>query len=144
MGPGIGVGPLTPNRQATAMPKPTVRSDVHETLDVHGHFGPKGSLYFEAPLDLFPKEVDLLVVKIPGSSVRVHPAGIQDLRGSGLPDPVDIGQCDLDPFSSWQVNARNTCHQIVSTVLEIIIAFLSHSSPMVIPGAAYGEDSACK
>ncbi len=126
------------------MPEPSVRSDVHESLDVHGHFGSKGSLYFEAPLDLFPKEIDLLVGKISGSSVRVHPAGIQDLRGSGLPDPVDIGQCDLDPFPSWQVNARNTCHQIVSAVLDIIIGFLGQSSAMVNPGAAYGEDSACK
>src|SRR5690606_30957129 len=36
-GAGIGMGPLAPNRQATAMAQATIIAQVHEALDVHRH-----------------------------------------------------------------------------------------------------------
>jgi hypothetical protein len=106
------------------VPKPAIRPDVHETFDVHGHLGSKGTLHLVVPLDLFPEKVDLLVGQIPGPSVRIDPARINNLAGSRLPDPIDIGEGNLDPLPSGQINTCDTCHQIVSAVLDTILAFL--------------------
>src|SRR5271156_2055316 len=43
-GTGIGAGALTAQRQALAVPNAPVTPEVHETLDVHGHFAPQVAL----------------------------------------------------------------------------------------------------
>ena len=100
MGPGIGVGPLAPNRQAPAMPQAPVGPDINEPLDVHGDFGPKGTFYLEVPFDLPTQEIDLLVVQILSPAIRIHATTCQKLLSSSAPDPVDIGQGHLDAFPS--------------------------------------------
>src|SRR6185503_12143968 len=44
LGARIGVGALTPHRQAAAVPDAAIRSDVHQSLDVHRHFGAQRAL----------------------------------------------------------------------------------------------------
>src|SRR3954467_15550126 len=39
LGPCVGVGPLTPNRQPAAVANAAIAADIHQTLDVHGDFG---------------------------------------------------------------------------------------------------------
>src|SRR5262245_12752819 len=39
-GPGVCMGALATNRKALAVPHPTVAAQIHEPLDVHGHFTP--------------------------------------------------------------------------------------------------------
>jgi hypothetical protein len=112
------VGALTPDGEATAVPEASVASDIHETLDVHGYLCPEGTFHLETPLDLLPEEIDLVVRQILGSTVGIDPTRLQDLPGPGLPDPIDIGQGDLDSLSPRKVNTRNACHQIVSAVFN--------------------------
>jgi hypothetical protein len=116
--PGVRVSTLTPDGESAAVPEATVASDIHETLDVHGYLCPEGALHLVTPLDLSPKEIDLVVRQILGATVGIDPAGLQNLSGPGLPNPIDIGQGDLDPLSPRKVNTRNTCHQIVSAVFN--------------------------
>lgn len=118
MGPGIRVRPLAANRESPTVPESSVAPDVHQALDIHRGLGPKGSLDLVLPFDLLSEEVDLLVVQILGPAARIDAAGIQNLACASTPDPVDIGQGDLDSLASGQINTRNTCHQFVSAVFS--------------------------
>jgi hypothetical protein len=86
------------------MPHSPVAPNIHEALDVHGDFGPKGTFHLVFPLDLLSEEVDLLISEILGPAIRIHPTGVQDFSSSGPPDPKDVGQGHLDPFASGQIN----------------------------------------
>src|SRR6266513_165778 len=44
-GAGIGMGALAADRQSATMPQPAVATEVHQPLDIHGHFAP------QVPLD---------------------------------------------------------------------------------------------
>jgi len=118
VGPGVRMRTLTPNRKPTAVPKAPVTTDIHETLDVHGYFGPESTLDLEAALDLPPEEIDLVVTQILGTAIGTHSTGLNNLPGPGVPYPKNVGQGHLDPLSSRKINTCNTCHQIVSVVLE--------------------------
>ena len=114
----VRMGTLTPDRQPPTVAKPPIAPDVHEALDVHGHFGAKSPLHLVVTLDLLPEEVDLLVGEIVRSAIWIDPASLQDLPGAGSPDPEDIGEGDLDSLVSRQINTSDTCHQIFSSVSD--------------------------
>jgi hypothetical protein len=111
------------------MPKAPIAPNVHETLDVHGHLGAESTLDLESALDLLPEEVDLFVAQVLGPTTGIHPTGTQNLPGPSVPDPVDIGQGHLDALTPGKINTRNTCHQIVSAVLDTRMRFLATASP---------------
>ena len=116
VGPGIRMCPLATDGQSTAMAESPITSDVHESLDVHGHIGAKGPLDLEGPFDLTPEKIDLFVGEILGSPTRINSTCVEDLHSPGPPDSIDVGQGDLNSLTPGQVNARNTCHRIVSVV----------------------------
>ena len=97
--PGIRMSPLTSYGEATTMSQPPIGPDVHEALDVHGDLGPERPLHLVIALDLFPERIDLLVGQILGPAVGVHSTGSQDLSRPGPPDPIDIGQGNLDSLA---------------------------------------------
>ena len=119
MGPCIGVGSLTPDRKPSAVPKTTIRSDVHETLHVHGHLGPKGTLHLEGSFDLAPEEVDFLVAKVLSPSVGIDAARLDNLGGPGTPDAEDVRESDFDPLPSGKINACYTCHRYLTLPLLV-------------------------
>lgn len=83
---------------------------VHETLDVHGHFGTQSTFHLEVGFDLLTKTIHVVVVQILGATVRIDPGVIQDLLRAAVPDPVDVGQGDFDPLPSGKINSCDTCH----------------------------------
>ena len=117
MGPGIGVRPLASYGQSAAVPEAPIAADVHEALDVHGHFGAERTLYLEGPFNLLPQKIDFFVAQILSATAGVYPTRVKNFPGSSMPDPIDIGQGYLDSLSPGEVYTRNTCHQIVSAVL---------------------------
>jgi hypothetical protein len=102
-----------PGPGAPTMSQPAVAADVHETLDVHGLLGAERALDLELALDLPPKTVDVLVAQILGAEVGTDPARLDDLLRARLPDPVDVGQSDLDPLAAREVDACDTCHGLL-------------------------------
>jgi hypothetical protein len=124
MGPGVGVGSLTPHREPTTVPESPVAPDVHETLYVHGDLGAESPLHLVGPFNLPTEEIDVVVSQILGTTARIHSTGIKDLPGPGVPDPENIGQGHLDALAPRKINTSNTCHQIVSAVLRTRISSL--------------------
>src|SRR5579863_2966410 len=60
-GPGVGVGPLPANRQATAVTQPAIAAEIHQPLDVHRHFAPQIALDDVVAVDHFAQLQNLLI-----------------------------------------------------------------------------------
>src|SRR5258705_4507867 len=122
----VGVRPLTAHRQPATVADATVRSDVHESLDVHRDFGAQRTL---DPVFLLDDAAQLLHVgvrEVADAQRRVDPRLLQDLHGRGPSDPENVGQSDLDLLVLREIDARNTRHSSIS------------------PDAAYALDCACR
>jgi hypothetical protein len=107
--PRIRACPLSPYGKALAMPEPTVQSQVHQSLDIHGDFTSQITfdlvLFINDPTDTG----DLSLGKVVRLRVPVHTGLGQDLLRRGPPDPIDVRQGDFDSLVLWQINAGYSC-----------------------------------
>ena len=92
------------------MPEPTVAPDVHEAFNVHRHLGSQRTLHLELALDLPADAIHIFVGEIVGAYVRADPGTTQDLVRPGPSDPKDVSEGDRDPFSTWEIDACDSCH----------------------------------
>ncbi len=74
----VRMRPLTPDRQAASVPDTPVATDVHETLDVHGHFGAQGTLDLIVALDFLTEFVHVVIGEIERSAIRIHSSVVED------------------------------------------------------------------
>src|SRR5213594_2813568 len=127
LGARVGVGALAAHRQSLAVPRPAVRPDVHQSLDVHRHLGPQRALDLVVPLNHLPQACHLGVAQVAHSRVRTDPRLGENLlrvRGS---DAEDIRKGVLDFLVARQIHARNTCHSL--------------PLPLLVLGAALADDA---
>lgn len=109
-GTRVRVRTLSPYRQTAAMANPSIAPDIHQPLDVHRDLGPQGTLDLEVGLDGAANLIRVLVGKRADPDVRIDASFLEYLmRGRG-PDPIDIGQANLDPLVVRQIDAVNTYH----------------------------------
>src|SRR5713101_6048187 len=82
LGPRVGVGPLSADGESLPMPRPAIRPNVHETLDVHRDFRAERTFHLHLALDHLPQTGDLTVTEIPHSRVGAHRGLVENaLRG---------------------------------------------------------------
>src|SRR4051794_1646268 len=113
--PGIGLGPLATNREIPAMAKAAIRPDLLESLHVERDLSAEVALDLVAPVDELTKPVDLLLGEITHPRVRVDVRLRQDLLGRRQAEPEDVGQRNLDPLLTWDVDAGDACHSVLAT-----------------------------
>ena len=109
------------------MPEPTVAPDVHEAFNVHGHLSSQRTLHLELALDLPADSIHVFVGEIVGADVRVDPGTTQDLVSPGPSDPKDVSEGDLDPFSTREIDACDSCHS-------------ASALPLLMTGVAFADD----
>src|SRR5262245_27207401 len=102
--------PLTANRQTTTVPDAAIRTDVHQTLDVHCHFGAQRTFDLIVALDHTADLVDVRVGEITHAERRIDPSLLNDLRRVLAADPIDVRKTDLELFVARKVDASNKCH----------------------------------
>src|SRR5687768_17701749 len=106
----IRMGALTAGRQTLTVPEAAVCAEIHEALDVHGHFTPQVALHDVVAVD--------------------HLAYLKNLGIGKLIDPLTVGQVDLfadfpgihranamnitqgndDAFVCWYIDTCNSSH----------------------------------
>jgi hypothetical protein len=118
--PGIRMRPLTTHGESPAVPQPSIAPDVHQALDVHGSFGAKRTLDLEVALDLATETIHIVVVEILGPSIRIYPARIENLLGTGVSDTKDVRESDFNSFSARQIYASDTCHVALPLTLFVL------------------------
>src|SRR5215467_709480 len=52
-GARVGMRTLAPHWQATAVPQPPVAAEIHQSLDIHGHFAPQIAFHHIVTIDHF-------------------------------------------------------------------------------------------
>src|SRR5262245_37825460 len=109
------MGPLTAHRQSAAMAQAPVAAEVHQPLDVHGHFAPKIALDHIVAVDHLANLTDLRFGELAHPPLRRNRDLCQNLLGKGVANAMDISQRYLDPFVGRDVHTCNSGHAVVSS-----------------------------
>ena len=80
------------NRQAAAMPKPSVAADLHQSFNVEIDLAPQITFDDEMAVDVIADTRNFLVGQVANPGLGDETDGIHDLAGSRPADPMDIGQ----------------------------------------------------
>ena len=114
---------LATDGQVGTVATATVRTDVHQTLDVHRDLGAQSTLDAHRTLNLLTEFVDVYVVEIPDALLGVHPGRLKNLARSHAPDAIDVGKANLDLLVARKIHAGNTSHfRLTLTLLVLGIA----------------------
>jgi len=108
-GSGIGVGSLTPHRQAAFVTQAAVTADFHEPFDVHGNLGSQGTFHVVFILNNVAKDFFFLDVQISYKLHFVYIGFLTDLFGKGSANTIDIGKTNEEPFGFGNLNTCNMC-----------------------------------
>jgi hypothetical protein len=92
------------------MPETPVAPDVHQALDIHGDLRAESPFNLEVLLDLTAERTGVFVGQFVDPKGRVESRGLYDLSRTSATHAVEVGQRDLDPLVSREVNPRDTCH----------------------------------
>src|SRR6185369_13333408 len=109
--PGVGLGSLAADRQATQVTNPAVAFDALQTLEVHANFPPKVTLDdVLAVLDRVNNLRKLLLGQVLGANARVNAGLGENVARVTRADAVDIPQSDVDTLVGRNFNADDTSH----------------------------------
>ena len=101
---------MTSYGKSPTVPDSTIAANVHETFDVHGHFGAKSPFDFVFVLDLPTKFGNIVVRQIMHSPGRIDSGDLEDLLGPAIADAEDVRKRDPDPLVPGEVDTSNPCH----------------------------------
>src|SRR5690606_29213409 len=103
-GARVRAGPLSPHRQAPAVPDALVAADLNLAPDVRGDLPAQVTLQPVVGLQVVTEPDELLVGQVAHPLVRVDPGGRERLAGAGPADPEDVRERDLRPLVAGEVN----------------------------------------
>src|SRR5918993_5244796 len=113
-GAGIGVGALAANRQAAAVAQATIGAEIHEALDVHGHFAAEIAFHDVVAVDGLTDRQNLGVGELVHAALGRDVDVLDDLLGLLGPDAVDVLKRDHNALAGRDIDACYTGHLSVS------------------------------
>src|SRR4051812_19821004 len=129
-GARVGAGPLTAYRQSAAVPHPAVAANLHQPLDVHRDFLAEVAFDTALLLDDATDLADVVFRQILDAEGGAHAGILQDGVRAHPPDPVDVGESDLDPLGARQIHACDTCHNLSLTLsLSLLVLLIRTDHP---------------
>src|SRR5215469_11184725 len=93
-GARVGVRALAAHRQTAAMPQPAIAAQIHQPLDVHGHFTPQVAFHDVVAVDDFAELEHFLVGELRYPARVGDRDFLHDLLGLGWADAMDVLQRD--------------------------------------------------
>src|SRR5215213_99051 len=109
-GTGVGVGALAAHGQAPAVPDALVAADLDLALDVLLDLTAQVALDLVVGVDPLPEADDLLLGQVADAGVGVDPGPLDRLDGAGPAEAEDVGEADLHPLLTGEVDAGDACH----------------------------------
>ena len=103
-GAGVGLGLLTPDRQAATMAQAAVATDLLESLDVLRAFAAQVALDGDVGVDQVAELDHFLLGQVAHLAVGLDAQLRQQLVGRRPADAVDICEADLDPLVEGDVD----------------------------------------
>jgi hypothetical protein len=117
---------LSPDRQPSTVTQPPVGPEVHETLDVHGHFTAEVALHDEAR-NTDAKRLNLRFCKLADRHGWIDTSHLADLPRPGPPDPVDRREGEGGMLGRRYVDTRYSGH---GEKLPVKCAIITNGSRM--------------
>ena len=74
------------------MPKSTITTEFHESLNVHGDFCPKFPFNLVFAVNDLPDGTDLVLAKLIRPCIKVYAGPVQDFLGRTSSYAVNVGQ----------------------------------------------------
>src|SRR5262249_6792953 len=105
----IGTCALATDRQPAAMTDSPIGAEVHQALDVHGHFAAQVTLDCEFR-NLRADGIHLRLGEVLPLRMRIHACAFASGPCTCPPDAVDVRQADPDVLVHRYVDASYTCH----------------------------------
>jgi len=93
------------------MTDPLITADLDLALDVLGNISPQITLHLQITIDVRPNPDNLFISEITNPSTAVDAQLLTQLTSSAATNTINIGEGDLDPLLSGNVNASDTCHE---------------------------------
>lgn len=109
-GAGVGAGALAAHRQTGAMAAAPQAADVLQTLEGHALLAAQVTLK-GVTLGGAPKLLNIGVAEVLDTGVRVNAGLGEDLLGPRQPDPIDVGESNLDPLVARDIDTGNPSHR---------------------------------
>jgi hypothetical protein len=102
------MSPLAANGQTTAVSNAPVTAEIHQPLDVHGHFTAKVAFDLIFLVYGFSDPGQFVIRKVRDPAFGRNSDQIANFPRRGLADAINIGQRYDDPLSGRNINASNT------------------------------------
>lgn len=98
-GPGIGLGPLTANRQTHSMPDSAITPNFNKTLYVKCNLSSQVTFNGIFLFNGFAEFADLIICQIAYACIGINTCFPEYLQRATSPYPEDIRQADFNSFS---------------------------------------------
>src|SRR5690606_3090859 len=109
-GAGVGLGALSADGHATAVPQTLVVADLDLAADVGGHLAAQVALDGEVRLDVVTQRDELLVRRVLHAEVRAHAGRGERLLRAGAADAVDVRESHFHALLARKVDSYKSCH----------------------------------
>ena len=83
---GVGMSTLTAHGKTATVSRAAIRSDIHQTLDIHRRLGAKCTFDAVIALDFLSELVDIRVVEITDALRRIYPGSGENPQRHGAAD----------------------------------------------------------
>ena len=93
--------------------------NLNQSLDVEGYLTTQITFDRQVVLEVITQLRSFFFGQVLNAGIGVDTGYGQNVFCSLLTNTVDVGQADLYPFLSGQVNTSNTCHTSVAPPLSI-------------------------
>src|SRR5450755_1724791 len=118
----VGPGALTVDGQAFAMTETTVRTEIHQALDVLLHFAACIAFDLDAGVDGVANVLHIRFAQLVDLTVFRHLGHLAQLARSGVADPVDVRERVDDCLSAGEIDTSNAGHDVSFLALTLLVA----------------------
>jgi hypothetical protein len=99
--------------------EPAVATEVHEPLDVHVDLTTKVTFDLEVLVDAIADPSDVIFVELVSTFALGNTRSFANLLRVVRTNPVDVLQRNHRVFPTWEVDACDTCHSLLSLPLLV-------------------------
>jgi hypothetical protein len=93
--------PLASCRETLSVTKTAIRSNVHQSLDVHGNFAAQISLDPMFPINYVPNAHHFSFLELIDTGIEIDIGLGKDFLSRISSNPIDIGQSDFNLLVFW-------------------------------------------
>jgi hypothetical protein len=101
----------------------SIRSNLHEPLDIQGHRFAQVPFDHPVPLDDISDAYHFIFRQVLHFRIEIKARFLTDLGSSALPNSINVGQTDLNSLIQWQIHSCDSS-QFLTSLLALTLLVL--------------------